>query len=83
MTAPDRLQPTEALLALLRDVEQRRVLTNPDDCAAYLELPGEEPADVSQMIWTAERAGWVKEPIDSTVWELTDRGREVLDRGAP
>lgn len=79
----DQLEPTEALLGIMRDVRDRHVLTNPDDCAAYLELPGEEPADVSKAVWTMELAGWVTEPLDSTVWELTDRGREVLDRGAP
>lgn len=79
----EQLEPTEVDLALLADVKNRRVLTNPEDCAAYLELPGEEPADVSQAMWRMEKAGWVVEPIDSTVWELTGRGREVHERGAP
>lgn len=75
------LEPTAARVELLVDVANRRVLTDPATCAAVLELPGEDPADVSALIWEMEQAGWVKEPIDSTVWELTDRGHEVRKRG--
>lgn len=79
----EQLEPTTALVALLADVDARKVLTNEHDCAAYLELPGEPPANVSEAVWVMEKAGWIREPARSIVWELTDRGREVLDRGAP
>lgn len=81
MTAMASLEITAARVALLVDVEQRRVLTDPNTCAAFLELPGEDPADVSAAIWQMEQAGWVREPIDSTVWELTDLGRAVREGG--
>lgn len=77
------LDPTTALVALLADVRDRKVLTNEHDCAAYLEVPGKADADVSEAVWAMEKAGWVREPIDCLVWELTTAGREVLDRGAP
>ncbi|AGL19521.1 hypothetical protein [Actinoplanes sp. N902-109] len=78
-----QLEPTKVLVALLADVDNRRVLTSEHDFGAYLELPSEEPADVGTALWAMERAGWVRQPTDSLVWELTGRGREVLDRGAP
>jgi hypothetical protein len=77
------LTPTEALLALMRDVDDRKVLEREEDCKPYLELPGEEPADVSQAVWAMNLARWVWLPPDTLVWHLTDRGREVLHRGAP
>lgn len=77
------LEPTAALIGLLADVHDRSVLTNQYDGVAYLDVPGEPDADVSQLVWTAEQAGWIREPIDSLVWELTDLGRTVLERGAP
>lgn len=77
------LEPTEALVALLQDVADRKVTTNKHDCAAYLALPEGIPANVSEAVWAMETAGWIHEPASSVVWELTGRGREVLDRGAP
>lgn len=80
----EQLEPTEALIALLRDVDQRQVRTNPHDFSAELNVPGEDkPADVSAAVWAMEKASWVREPADSRTWVLTDRGREVLDRGTP
>ena len=73
-----RLEPTEALVALLRDVDARHVLENEEECAPYLELPGDEPAQVGKAVWEMERAGWVELPGDTLVWKLTDRGRQVL-----
>lgn len=75
------LEITAYLHELLVDIDNRDVLTNLDDCAAYLELPGEEPADVSRAVWLLETAGLVCEPPDSTVWELTDAGREAKAAG--
>lgn len=77
------LEPTEALIALLRDVRDRHVLEDPETCAPYLDLIGEEDrADVSRAVWAMNQAGWVWLPPDTLVWHLTDRGHEVLDRGA-
>lgn len=77
------LEPTKALVELLADVDARKVTTNPGDCSAQLELPGEAPANVSGSIWAMEKADWVREPARSVVWELTDAGREVLEEGVP
>jgi hypothetical protein len=77
------LEPTVALIAFLRDVRDRKVITNEHDGQIYLELPGDPPAQVSDMACALEDAGWIREPADSVVWELTGRGGEVLDRGAP
>lgn len=77
------LEPTEALIAFLRDVDDRKVLTNEHDNQVYLELPGDPPAQVSDMVCAMEDAGWVREPADCLVWEPTRLGREILDRGAP
>jgi hypothetical protein len=78
----ERLEPTEALLALMRDIADRHVLDN-DDMVPMLELPGDPPADVRDMVWAMYRAGWALVPAGSVVWELTAAGREVLDRGMP
>lgn len=77
------LAPTVALIAFLRHVDDRKVLTNESDNQVYLELPGDPPAQVSDMASAVEDAGWIREPADSVVWALTSRGREVMDRGAP
>ena len=74
---------TATMMALLRHVADRKVLTNESDLQVYLELPGEPDAQVSDMVCAMEDAGWVREPADSVVWEPTRLGREVLDRGAP
>lgn len=79
------LEPTEALIALLRDVRDRHVLEDPDTCAPYLDLVGEDDrADVSRSVWAMANVQppWCWLPPDTLVWHLTDRGREVLDRGA-
>lgn len=80
---PERLEPTEALVALLRDVRDRHVLEDEEECAPYLELPGDEPCQVGNAVWQMERAGWVTLPGDTLVWELTDAGRAVLKAGVP
>lgn len=77
------ITPTEYLIRLLTDVRDRHVLDDPDTCGPYLDLVGEERADVRTAIWSMERAGWVWLPPDTLVWHVTDLGREVLDRGAP
>lgn len=79
---PD-LGPTAALIALLADVRDHKVLDDPETCGPYLDLPDGAHVDVRTAIWSYERAGWVWLPPDTLVWRLTDRGREVLDRGAP
>lgn len=78
----DLLDPTAALLALLVDVRDRKVLHDEDQAATYLDLPDGERADVEFAMAAAERAGWAWLPADTPVWRLTDKGREVLDRGA-
>jgi hypothetical protein len=75
------LEITAYLHGLLVDIAARRVLTNPHDCAAYLELPGDPPADVSRAVWLLEQAGLVREPVDSVVWELTNAGERARDAG--
>lgn len=77
------LDPTDALLALLRDIRDRKVLDDEETCAPYLDLPDGSRADVSAMVWAAAQARWAWIPPDTLVWHLTDRGREILDRGAP
>lgn len=77
------LEPTEALIAFLHDVDNRKVLTNEHDNQVYLDLPGDPPARVSDMARVVEDARWIREPADSVVWALTRLGREVMDRGAP
>lgn len=76
------LNPTVALIGLLADIGGRRVLDNEHELAPYVDLPGEEPAQVGEAVWAMERAGWCWLPGDTLVWHLTDRGREVLDQGA-
>jgi hypothetical protein len=79
------LEPTDALIALLADIRDRHVLEDPDTCAPYLDLAGEEGrADVRTAIWTMAntRPPWCWLPGDTLVWHLTDAGRQVLDRGA-
>lgn len=77
------LEPTEALVALLQDVADRKVYTAEHDLGAYLLLDDDFPANVSEAVWSMEKAGWIHEPASNGRWELTARGREVLDRGAP
>lgn len=77
------LDPTEALIRLLTDVSDRKVLEREEDCLPYLDVPGEDPADVSRAVWAMHQAGWCWLPPDTLVWHVTDRGREVLERGAP
>lgn len=77
------LEPTAVLLGLLADIRDRKVLEDEHTCAPYLDLPDDERADVSQMVWVLNQARWAWLPPDTLVWHLTDRGREVLDRGAP
>lgn len=78
MAEPDR---TVERIGLLADVDARRVLTNEHDNQVYLEVPGDEPATVSTLVGELEDAGWISEPDDSVVWELTDAGRAALDAG--
>jgi hypothetical protein len=79
----DHLAQNAALIAFLGDIDARRVLTYEPTFAVHLELPGDEPADVTVLAGVAERAGLAIQPADGLLWQLTDRGREVLDRGAP
>jgi hypothetical protein len=76
------LTPTVALIELMADIKARRVLENENDLAPYLDIPGDNPKQVGDAVWAMERAGWCWLPADTLVWHLTDRGREVLDRGA-
>ncbi len=79
---PLRLYPTPTRLALLADVDARRVIDD-EDFAPYLELGVDGRARVAEAIWDMERAGWVTQPTGTKVWELTDAGRAVLEAGEP
>lgn len=74
---PDRT-PTAAHLAFLADVRDRKVLTH-EDMHVYLEIPGDPPALVSTMASLLEHYKWIREPADSIVWQLTERGHALLE----
>jgi hypothetical protein len=72
------LYPTKARLALLRDVDDGKVCDHSTEFAPYLRLDDGDLARVADAIWGMERAGWVMQPAASMLWELTDKGREIL-----
>jgi hypothetical protein len=75
-------EPKAALLALLVDIRNRRVLHDLDRGVPYLDLPDGDRADVSRAVAVAVRAGWCWLPDDTLLYRLTDLGRGFLD-GAP
>jgi hypothetical protein len=79
---PD-LTVTDVVVALLlRDIDDRKVLFDPERGLTCLDLPDGERPDISRGVLAREAAGECWLPADTLVWHLTDRGREVLDRGA-
>lgn len=76
------LAPAAEYIALLHHVDDRKVLTNENDNQVYLDIT-DPPVQVSDAVVEMQVTGWVWEPADSLVWQLTDLGREAMQRGAP
>jgi len=74
---PD-LFPTPTRLALLRDVAAGLVCDT-DELAPHLDIGEDGTTRVAEAIWAMERAGWVVQPSDRLLWELTDAGRALLE----
>jgi hypothetical protein len=79
---PEPLYPTPTRLALLADVAAGKVADDADG-TPYLDLGGDGRAKVADAIWLMYRAGWLWQRDGSPVWALTDKGRAVLEAGAP
>jgi hypothetical protein len=83
VASPTVLEPTEARLALLRDVADGLVADD-DEFTPRMTVEGEEPVDVRHAVWQLERHGWIAQPSTTRRWEPTEFGRSVLeeaDRG--
>jgi hypothetical protein len=80
---PTALEQTDVRLGLLCDIADGLVADDAE-FTPRMHVEGEEPVDVRQGVWELERARWVEQPFTSRVWQLTARGRAVLeeaDRG--
>ena len=82
------LYPTKTRLALLAAVDAGNVIDLPDDefdAVSTFDTTGAEEGEparrVSARIDQFARAGWVCYGADGVTLELTDVGREVLERG--
>jgi hypothetical protein len=79
---PEDLYPTKTRLALLRDIADGKVCDGADG-APHLDIGDGETARVADAVWAMERAGWVTQPSDRLLWELTATGHIVLDGVMP
>lgn len=75
------LLATEAELALLADIDARKVTDN-EDLIPMLDLGDEPPAQVAELTWAMYRRGWVHQLEGEKLWRLTWRGRDVM-QGRP
>ncbi|GIE75771.1 hypothetical protein Aph02nite_17210 [Actinoplanes philippinensis] len=78
MADPIELEQTDVRLGLLRDVADGKVADDAD-FTPRLHVDGEEPVDVRQGVWEMERVRWVEQPFTSRAWQVTARGRSVLE----
>lgn len=70
--------PTRTQLELLVDVATGHVFDD-DDFAPHLDLPGGRgTVRVAEDVWWLERAGLVRQPVDSRKWELTPAGLDAM-----
>ena len=80
--AETQIQATEAHYELLTDINAGKVYDQYVESFGeipYLDVPGESPANVRQLVWDMETLGWVSRPADDPHWRLTDAGRQALE----
>jgi hypothetical protein len=84
MAETEQVAATKAHLGMLVDVDEgkvhdRHLLRSGE--TPYLELDGEKPVRVAELVWDLERLGWCWRPADDPVWRLTDAGRQAMEDG--